>query len=296
MSGSVFAVLTALAFAFTSIFARRAVIKVPDASVGVLITVPLGVLFCMVALILTGQIRSVASLSWQSNAWLSAAGILHYVVGRSLNYNCVQLVGANIANILRNVSALVAAILGVSLLGEPLSWELVIGVLLIVIGITLAGLNPQMFRDGQALFSNMSLKAFLFGFGTGVSWGITPILIKVGLGGSVSPFAGAFVSFLAATVVLSVSLLNPKRRAALVGIPGKAIGLFCTDGLLSSTANLLRYVALSIAPASVVHPLISVSPVFLLGLSFLFNRKLEVFSIPIIVGTGAVVIGTIVLV
>ena len=192
MSGSVFAVLTALAFALTSIFARRAVIKVPDASVGVLITVPLGVLFCMVALILTGQIRSVASLSWQSNAWLSAAGILHYVVGRSLNYNCVQLVGANIA--------------------------------------------------------------------------------------------------------LSVSLLNPKRRAALVGIPGKAIGLFCMSGLLSSTANLLRFVALSLAPASVVHPLISIMPVFLLVLSFLFNRKLEVFNIPVIIGTGTVVIGSILLV
>ena len=42
----------------------------------------------------------------------------------------------------------------------------------------------------------------------------------------------------------------------------KAFGFFCLVGLCSSIAQLARYIALSIAPASVVAPLISISPVF----------------------------------
>ena len=296
MSGSVFAILGAFAFGCNGIFIRRAVVKVPDASVGVLISVPFGIPFFMAALIITGQLSTVINLSWQAYVWFSAAGILHYTVGRSLNYKCIKLVGANIATILLNSSVLIAAILGVALLREPLTWNLILGVLLIIFGISIAGLNPEMFRNGQALLSNIPHKAYLFGFGAGAAWGVTPIFIRVGLSGSVSPLVGAFISFIAATLALSASLFNRRRAAALTSMNGPAIGFFSLAGLFSSTANLMRFIALGIAPASVVQPLISISPVFLLGLAFLFNRNLEIFSLPILIGTGTVIIGTILLV
>ena len=46
----------------------------------------------------------------------------------------------------------------------------------------------------------------------------------------------------------------------------------------------------------VVVPLIAIQPIFLLVLSFLMNRKLEVFSIPVIIGAVTVVIGGILIV
>jgi uncharacterized membrane protein len=55
-------------------------------------------------------------------------------------------------------------------------------------------------------------------------------------------------------------------------------------------------VALGLAPASVVAPLVSITPVFLLVFSFLFNRKLEIFSRSVIIGTVTVVMGTILLI
>ncbi len=293
MSAEVFAIIGALAFAVNSIFTRRAVIKVVDAAIGVLITVPMGVPFFMLILIATGQTGSVVSFSWQSYAWLSAAGIVHFVVGRSLMYNCVKLVGANRAQVIVRVSPLVAVILGISVLNEPLTWELAVGVLLIVCGLIVIVLNPQMFRGGHGLLSGIPYKAFLFGIGTGLAWGISPIMVKLGLGASVSPVAGAFISYTAATLILGISLWNHNRRDSLVGMSGRAAGLFCLVGLLSNTAQLLKYIALSMAPASVVVPIFSISPVFLLVLSFMFNRKLEVFTPAVIMGTIAVVVGTI---
>ena len=296
MSGPVFALLSALSYAFNSIFLRRAVVRVSDATIGTLISVPMAVPFVIVALVVTGQFSRIFDFSWQSYLWLAAAGIVHYVVGRSLYYSGVQLVGANITGILWRVNAPVAVILGISLLGEPLTWQLVTGVLLIVFGITVTGLNPQMLGTVKGQFSRIPPKALIFGFGAGVSWGISPILIKMGLRDFGSPVAGVFISFLAATIVLGISLLGHGRRTILAGMAGRTVGLFLGAGVCSCIANLTRYTALSLAPASAITPLVSTSPIFVLGLSYLINRKLEIFSKPVIIGTIAVVLGSILLV
>ena len=45
-------------------------------------------------------IRAITRFGIGAFVWLLLAGIVHFVGGRSLNYKCVQLVGANIGNIL----------------------------------------------------------------------------------------------------------------------------------------------------------------------------------------------------
>lgn len=291
MIGSLFALLTAISFAFNGIFIRRAVLKVSDASLGTLISVPMAVPFFFLILAFTGQLGSILRFSWESYFWLSMAGIVTFVVGRSLYYQCAQLVGANIAGILRRVSILISVVIGVSVLHEPLSWQLAIGVLFIIGGITLAGWSSQVFQNAKGQVSRIPAKAYVLGFGNGVAWGLGPIFIKLGLKDSGSPFAGALIAYLAATAFLSISLINLRRRTSSAPLPGNAAGLFFIAGLFSFAANLTRFLALSLAPASVVVPLIAIQPIFLLVLSFLFNRKLEVFSIPVVIGAVTVVIG-----
>ncbi len=93
------------------IFVRRAVLKVPDASLGRLISVPMAVPIFFIILAVTGQIQSVFRFSWEGYVWLSSAGILHFVIGRSLNYKLVQLVGANVGTILRRANIMVSFII-----------------------------------------------------------------------------------------------------------------------------------------------------------------------------------------
>lgn len=296
MLGSLLAVLSAMSFSLNKVFLRRAVLYVSDASLGTLISVPLGIPLFFMMLFFNGRISAISSFSWQGYLWMSLAGILHFVVGRSFNYKCVQLVGANIANILSRADIPVSVVIGVSLLHEPLSWKLIAGVLLILAGIMLAGLNSQLLTNSYGQLVKIPARAFIFGLGCGVSWGIAPIFVKLGLKNSGTPTAGAFISFLAATICLSISLLNQKRRHAITHMTGRAAGLFFFAGFLSCIANLLRYVALNLAPASVVTPLVSITPIFGLFFAFIFNRKLEIFSQPVIIGTITVVIGTMLLI
>ncbi len=294
MSAGALAVLAALTFSFYGIISRRAVINLPDTMAGVLISVPISVPFFLLILTTTGQTGTVASFSWQSYLWLSAAGIVHFIVGRSLSFKCVQLVGMNVSNIILRVNTLVAVTLGITVLSEPITWQLLVGVLLITVGVLIAGSNAQMFK-GNAL-AGISPRALLFGLGAGIAWGTSPILIKIGLEGSGSPVAGAFISYAAATIVLGISLWNGQRRKALFSLKGSTTVLFSLAGLLAAGAHLLRYIALSMAPASVISSIFSISPIFMLALAFLFNRKLELFSARVIIGTIAVVIGSILLV
>jgi len=296
MIGSIFALLAAVFFACNTIIIRRAVLKVSDASLGTLISVPMGVPLFFMLLLFTGQVGVLFRFSWQEILWLSLAGILHFVVGRALYYGCVQLVGANIAGILRRTNILVSVVLGITLLDEPLTWKLAVGVSLIITGITLTGLSSRTFQTVDGKRMRIPLKAVLLGFGCGLSWGITPIFIKLGLKSTGAAIPGAFISFVAAPAILGFTLMGRQRRTAVEQLTAPAAVLFFSAGLFSFSANLVRYLALSFAPASVVAPLVSTEPIFMMMLSFIFNRQLEIFNRPVIFGSALVVTGTIILV
>ena len=296
MNGPALAVLGAIFFAVSTIFMRRAVIQIPDATLGVLVSVPTGVFFFLLIMFCTNQTGLLAELSWQEIFFFSAAGILQFAVYRSFMYSCVKLVGANITSALRRIRTIVAVILGVSILGEPVSFSLILGVALIIFGIFLAGSSRQHFRINTSLSANMPRKALLWGIAGGIAGGMSPVLIKFGLGGSASALGGVFISHLAASFALAVPLISRIKRRNLVDMPATTIILFVLVGVLVAIANLARYLALDLAPASVVAPLFSTSPVFLVGLSFLFNRKIEVFSRSVIIGVITVVIGSVLLV
>ena len=134
------------------------------------------------------------------------------------------------------------------------------------------------------------------GLAIGIAWGISPILVKLGLGDSSSPVAGVFISYAAASIALSPFLWNRNSRATINGLSFRITAFFCVSGMFSATAQLLRYVALSLGAASVVAPVFSLSPILILLLSFLFNRKLEVFGIQVVTGVFTAVVGTLLLV
>jgi drug/metabolite transporter (DMT)-like permease len=261
-----------------------------------MISVPTGLVFFSLVLVITGQTGSLFTFPAEGYLWLSATGVIHFVFGRSLYYYCVQRAGANIATIITRVSPLVSVILAITVLGELLTWEIAGGALLIVSGVTLAGINPGAIRDRRQAFSGLSLSAIISGVGVGFIWGTSPIMIKLGLGESGSPIAGAFISYLAGSIAWGFFLLSRNRRTEIAGINKRAFGFFCLAGVFSSAANVARYSALSMAPASVVTPIISIHPIFTIILSFFFNRQIEVFRKTVIIGTLAAVIGTILLV
>jgi len=296
MIGSILALFSAMGFALNSIFLRRVVLRVPDVTVGILISVPMAVPLLFLVMVPTEGLASLAAFSYWNLTWLALAGVLHFAMGRTLSYGYIQMVGANIGNILSRSDILISVVIGVGLLNDPLRWHLAVGVFLIIAGVVLTGLGTRQIYDPYWELARIPVRALLLGLGAGFCWGISPILVKLGLRGVGSPIAGAFISFLAASLFLGLSLPTERTRRAISQTSAMAAGLFFIAGSFSFAANFVRYVALKLAPASVVTPLASTVPVFVLLFSFIFNRKLEIFNRPVIIGAFAVVIGTLFLV
>ena len=124
MSGAVLAILSAVSSASNRIFLRRGVISIEDPTVGVLITVPLLLPFFLIILAAIGGIQDIFSFPWQSYIWLSVAGIVTYFAGRSSNYIAIQLLGANICSAFIRISPIIATAIGISFLGETVTWQL----------------------------------------------------------------------------------------------------------------------------------------------------------------------------
>ena len=195
MSGEALAILSALAFSFSTISLRWVVVKVSDATLGTFVSIPLSLVFYFLILVATGQVGSIAGFGWQSYLWLSLAGIFNFIVAYSFYYSGTKLIGANISATLSRFSIVIALVLGVTILSEPLSWHLIVGSLLIIFGLMIIGLHPDLFRGKMRLPSGISLKGILFGLCAGVFWGMGAVFIRMAVEDAQSPIAGAFIAF-----------------------------------------------------------------------------------------------------
>ncbi len=297
MSSAILAILSASCFALDRIFLRRGVIRISDPTVGLLITVPLSLPFFLIILAIMGRVHDIVSFPWQNYIWLLVAGLIHFVAGRMFLYKAIQFIGANFTAVVAGISPIIAATIGISILGEPLTWEVAMGIPLIVGGVAIVSVNPKASRSnhGSNKSVNITSRGILFALGSGIFFGISPVFVKMGLYESSSPVAATFISYSAAAIAVSAFLLVREKRTILFGMGNRVFLLFIITSLLTGIAQLLRYTALSISPISIVAPLIATMPVLLLGFTFLFNRKIEVFNRFLIIGVIITVIGAILL-
>jgi drug/metabolite transporter (DMT)-like permease len=293
--GPLLALVGALFFGLSNLSSRRAVVRVKDTSAGVAVTVLISVPALFLALTIAGKLGDVLRFPWHGYLWLLGAGLVHYYVGRSLFYMSIQLVGANISGILRRSTPLVAVALGVIVLGEVVTVHMLLGILLIAAGIGIVGWNPLQSRQSKTSFLNIGPKGILIGLGAGACWGISPLMIKMALNSFSAPLAAVFISFIGAAVVHALLHIKGDKRKLLLTMDKRTFWLFSLSGLLVVCAQLSRFFALSTAPISVIAPLFDTTPLMVIGLSYIFNRKLEVFSKSVIVSAVIVVAGSLIL-
>lgn len=123
--------------------------------------------------------------------------------------------------------------------------------------------------------------------------GTVAVLRKVGLGG-MEAIPGYAVNVTAAFIAFTAFLLL-SRQARVMACRGRGLVYFVAAGVAENLAVFLVVVALSMGSVSVVVPLSSVAPIFVLALSFFFLRGIEVLTVRIVAGTLLIVAGVAVL-
>lgn len=214
-------------------------------------------------------------------AYFALAGVIGTFGGRLLRFLSIETVGASMSAALINLSPLLASILAIIVLGERVTPPIVVGTLVIVVGTTLLSAGGR--RTG------VRLVALLLPLTSALCFGVVAVLRKIGLSG-MTPVFGFAVNVTAALVAYTTFLLASGQGALMV-CRGPSLLYFMVAGVAENAGVFLLLEGLSIGTVSVVAPLASVSPIFVLALSFVFLRGIDIVNRRIVLGTLLIVSG-----
>jgi drug/metabolite transporter (DMT)-like permease len=305
--GIIFALLGAFSFSLNSVTMRRGISR-GAASQGLYVTVFLGAVLFLVASVVTGQAFDLGSVRANDFVYMSASGVVHILGGRYCNYRAMGAIGANRAQPIVGMATLMSVLIAIAFLGETLDELQGVGVVLVMIGPALVAPRRRTAPRAVAAgapgsgvtevkeFQPKMVEGYFFGALAATLWGAGPVLMRAGVEDNGLGILGGTVAYLAATGVLSLTLLIPGQASGAMKLDKSARKLFFVAGLGSGFANGFRFSALALAPVSVVIPLMRSAVLFTLVLNYAFNRHLESFEPKVLIGIFVSMAGAILLV
>lgn len=301
MLGAILGFGFAIFFGLNSIIVRRGTLRASANYVATL-TVFTGPPFFFLLTLITGDLWKIGSFSWQAILFFSLSGIIHFALGRTFGYRATQILGANRAGIMTGLNGVVSVVLAVIVVKETLTPLMVAGILLSLSGPTIVAIMEEK-RTRSALVRadphgiNLDKKTFykgmFFGIGSAFFWGSSAIFVKLALDNGGSSLGGSFIAFSAASLVVLPSLLNRKNREEIFSADKGSFKLAMMSGMTTNIAQMLRYIALFYGTVIVVSMASRTIPIWVISLSFIFNRHLESFSRWVLLGNALLIIGTI---
>jgi drug/metabolite transporter (DMT)-like permease len=274
---------------------------------GAFITVLMGVPLFALAALVTGQVLRAGDLSLKSYALLACAGLVHYIGGRFFNYAALRAIGAARASTVQALGLPYSVLIALLFLGEAVTLGMWTGIALIMIGPLLmierrawaavpattapvaagaAVSTPLPVRPGEdGGFNLRQAEGYFFATMGAIGYGSSPIFIRAALAGeSGLSVLGGLVSYIAAAAVLTAALVVPSRRELVQSLSLQAARPFFAGGFFVFLAQMLRFIALSLASVAVVATLLRFGSLFTLGLSWGLNRHLESITLRTVAG------------
>jgi uncharacterized membrane protein len=247
-----------------------------------------------------GGLEALARFSGSGWFWMALAGIVHFVIGRYGNYRSIRALGANLSSPLQQLSVPISIILAILYLGESLTPLRVAGFVLVMFGPAIMlrqrkGPAPQKTTSG---FQPSYSEGFFWGLVSAFGYGASPLFIMKGLGpegGLVDSIAGGFISYSVATIVILMMVMHMGGSRVISSLDRTAGKWFLISAVFVFLSQLFRYMALAVAPVTVVVPIQRLSPVFRVIFSWILNRDHEFFGFWVILGIGLSIVGAVML-
>ncbi len=211
-------------------------------------------------------------------------GLVGNLVARYSALRSSEYVGVSRTNALVAATPIGSALMGVVILGERPDAGVWLGIMLIVIG--MIGLTGERGEGGY------SLKRYTFAFIAMAAFSVTPYLRKAGLAAMNAPWLGILVATLIANVGLLASSSFASKAQKFQW--NMQIAVACIPaGMFAIFSAVLFWTSLRDGQLAVISPLVRMTPIFVLLLSVVLLRDLEVITKRLVVGTLIVVAGAV---
>ena len=266
---------------------------------GMSISVPVGLPLFFIAALATGSAADIFHFPASSVLLLVTAGVAHFIWGRFCNYQALQSMGGNLVGPVQQVSLLISLALAIIFLGEVLTPLRIIGIILIFIGplVMLRSRKAQVEPKATPKFEPNYARGFTFAALSALGYGSSAVLIRgavidVSFGASL---AGGVIAYGAATLVLLPVLFYPRFTREILSMNRATAKWFTLSGFVVCTSQILRFMALTIAPVAVVAPIQQTTTIWRMIFGWFLNRDHEDFSSWVLAGIGVSLLGALTL-
>ncbi|MBR6621042.1 MAG: DMT family transporter [Bacteroides sp.] len=223
--------------------------------------------------------------------WLSMSGFVGYLLGDYCLFNSYIWIGSRFGQLFMTLAPPTAAIAGWLMLGETLSWNALLGMLVTLTGIGISVLNKG---TSHKLSLKLPLKGVLFGIGAGVGQGVGLVLSKVGMNhyemsipsdetmvADLLPFASTFIRAVTGTVgFLLVMGIQKQFHTLATSVHDRkgmnaALWATITGPFIGVSLSLM---AVQYTEAGVASTLMALTPVFIIWPSYFFFKQHVTFK------------------
>ncbi|MGC2824453.1 MAG: DMT family transporter [Pseudolabrys sp.] len=261
----VLAFTSALCFGVALVLTHIGLRYIPPLS-GAAISIPSStLLFIAIAPIVLGG----RPIIWAAVPIYAAVGLLYPAAVTLLTFAANRALGPVITSALGNLAPLFAVGFAVVILGEPLIFAHIGGLLVTVAGVVILSMTRG--REGIAHWRSWAL---LLPLVAAAVRGFIQPSVKVGLVIWPSPFAAVLTSYIVSSlIIVGASRLQSGRFLAIAPLRGHL--WFVLIGVLNGLAVLLLYAALANGPVALVAPLVATYPLVTIVGSKLLQGKIE---------------------
>jgi len=218
--------------------------------------------------------------------WLSLSGFVGYVLGDFCLFNSYVLIGSRFGQLFMTLAPLAAAISGWMILGEKLSLNALVGMI-----VTLAGIGMSVLNKGTThkIGLKLPLKGVLFGIGAGVGQGVGLVLSKVGMNyykmsvpadvehfSNLLPFASTFIRAITGTLgYLALMWYRKQFYTMPIAIhDGKGMNAALWATIFGPFVGVsISLMAVQYTEAGIASTLMALTPIFILWPSHLFFKQ-----------------------
>jgi drug/metabolite transporter (DMT)-like permease len=271
--GEFYALLTAIFWTVTALAFESASLKVGSLSVNI-IRLVLGFIFLTIFTAIfrnRGLPLDASPANWQ---WLTLSGLVGFVFGDLMLFKSYTIIGSRFAMLIMALVPPMAAFFGWILLREKMNLLSMVGMIITVLGISMAILSRK--GSGLKLSLKLAPKGVLFAFGGAAGQALGLVLSKLGMQGY-DPFSATQIRIIAGIsgFAILITLTNhwPRVKSAITYWPamkGITTGAFFGP-FLGVSFSLLSVVY---TKAGIASTIMAIVPVLIIPPAiFIFRQK-----------------------
>ncbi len=221
-------------------------------------------------------------------ALFAIGGLLTPGLVRLFYYNGLKKLGTSINSSIFSIYPVYTAFFASLFLSEIIAPQNWIGLFSIALGVVFVELTFKTVNHGHTPLT----KHLIFPILGGATLGASAILRKAALDLFGAPVFGVAVAYTASFILYAAMLASSTSRRGELSLK-RDLRLFWLAGVGQALSWIFSFYALSLENVSVITPLLSIEPLFVVLLAYLYLRGKENVSLKLVLGVILTVIGVI---